>query len=265
MIETRNLRKSFGKLQVLKGIDIVLDRPGITAILGPNGSGKTTLIKCVLGMVLPDGGDILFNSEKLKDHWLYRDQISYLPQIARFPDNLRVRELLAMVKDLRQGRPANAERYIELFELEPHLDKRLGNLSGGTKQKVNLTLAFMFDCPMLIFDEPTAGLDPIARIKFKELLREARHAGKQIIITTHIMSLVEELADEIVFLLEGQIFFRGSVKDLEDRCGERNLERAIAKIMQYEIKQQDTPQSNQLNGQVPLSKSAEKIGQTPDE
>lgn len=232
MIELRNIHKSYGKLEVLRGIDLTFDQKGrIAAILGPNGSGKTTLIKSILGMVLPDKGEILLNGRSIKKQWAYRDGISYLPQIARFPENLTVLELIAMIKDLRGGH-AEDERLIQLFDLQPHLDKRLGNLSGGTKQKVNIVLAFMYDCPVVILDEPTAGLDPVAMIHLRELLHEAREQGKTILLSTHIMSFVEEMADEVVFLLEGNIRFRGSIRQLKTEYREENVERAIARILQ---------------------------------
>ncbi|HRF39492.1 MAG TPA: AAA family ATPase, partial [Saprospiraceae bacterium] len=107
-----------------------------------------------------------------------------------------------------------------------------GNLSGGTKQKVNIVLAFMYDCPTVILDEPTSGLDPVAMIHLRELLNEAREQGKTILLSTHIMSFVEEMADEVVFLLEGKIRFRGSLQTLKEQYQEENVERAIAHILQ---------------------------------
>lgn len=231
MIAIKNLHKAYGKNQVLKGIDLNFDAPGkITAVLGPNGSGKTTLIKCILGMVLPDAGEISILNKSIKGEWAYRSQIDYLPQIARFPENLTVRELIALIKDIRGVDPNDAE-LIKMFGLEPYLDKRLINLSGGTKQKVNLTLAFMYDSPLVILDEPTSGLDPVAMLRLRDLIRREKQAGKMILITTHIMSFVEEIADEIVFLLEGNIYFRGTLAELKARYNETNVERAIAQIL----------------------------------
>jgi Cu-processing system ATP-binding protein len=235
MISIQNLQKSFTGNEVLKGIDLDFDRPGITAILGPNGSGKTTLIKCILGMVIPTKGAVNVNGQNVKGNWEYRSQIGYLPQIAQFPDNLTVGELIAMIRDIR-GDGAAEGPLIELFELEPFLDKRLGKLSGGTKQKVNLVLALMYDSPILILDEPTSGLDPVALLHFKEFINAERQKGKTILITTHIMSLVEEIADEIVFLLEGNIYFRGRMQELNEKYGGENLEKAIAGILMGERK-----------------------------
>jgi Cu-processing system ATP-binding protein len=231
MITIHHLIKSYGKLEVLKGISLELHGPGVTAVLGPNGSGKTTLLKCLLGMVIPQHGQILVDGTDIRNDWQYRRYLGYVPQIANFPNNLTVREFLELIKDVRKMSTTSAQRYIQIFGLAPQLDSRLGALSGGTKQKVNLTAAFMLDAPYLFLDEPIAGLDPVALIRFKDLLSEEKEKGKQIILTTHIMNIVEELADEIVFLLNGRIYFQGSVVQLLKNLNEISVERAIAKIL----------------------------------
>jgi Cu-processing system ATP-binding protein len=233
MIKIEKLHKRFGKNQVLKGIDLDISQKGIFAILGPNGSGKTTLIKAILGMVIPDKGALLVGEMAVKRNWRYRDQIDYLPQIANFPANLRVKELIAMIKDLR-NRPGEDEKLIKLFKLEPFLSKKLSTLSGGTKQKVNLVLTLMFDSPIIILDEPTTGLDPIALIHLKALIAEEKAKGKIILITSHIMSFVEEIAGEIVFLLEGKVYFKGDINELKTQTNEINFERAIANLLTYD-------------------------------
>lgn len=234
MIQISSLNKKFGKLTVLNGLDLEIDSGGIFAILGPNGSGKTTLIKSVLGMVIPDKGEIKLNGESVLNNWKYRNEINYLPQIANFPANLTVKELIKMVKNLR---PKNASdnALIELFGLEPFLDKKLGNLSGGTKQKVNILLTFMFESDLIILDEPTTGLDPISLIHLKEIINKEKEGGKTILITTHIMSFVEEIADEIVFLLDGKIYFKGTSAALKEQTGQTDLEHAIAKLISKEL------------------------------
>ncbi|NNL33327.1 MAG: ABC transporter ATP-binding protein [Flavobacteriaceae bacterium] len=230
MVTIQNLHKKFAKNIVLSGIDLNIDSGGIFAVLGPNGSGKTTLIKAILGMVIPNKGDISVLGENIKQSSNYRNSIDYLPQIANFPSNLKVKELIKMIKDLRD-RPSNDQRLIELFNLTPFLDKKLGTLSGGTKQKVNLVLTFMFDSPLIILDEPTTGLDPISLIRLKALINEEKSRGKTILITSHIMSFVEEVSDEIVFLLEGKIYFKGSIDELKKNTGQPDFEHAIASIL----------------------------------
>jgi Cu-processing system ATP-binding protein len=230
MIEITNLHKKYGKVEVLDSVSLSIQEKGIFAILGPNGSGKTTLIKCILGMVIPQSGDILINGVNVKGKFDYRKNIDYLPQIAQFPENLTVSELLRMIKNLR-SKKAKDNELISLFKLEPFLDKKLGNLSGGTKQKVNLVLTFMFDSPLLILDEPTTGLDPVSLLHLKDLIRKEKAAGKTILITTHIMDFVDSMADEIVFLLEGNIYFKGTVDELKKKSDRNDLEHAIATIL----------------------------------
>lgn len=231
MIQVKELSKSFGKLNVLEGISFDIAQGGIFAILGPNGSGKTTFLKILLGMVIPDGGMIKFQDEDISRSHHYRKNIGYLPQIARFPDNLKVSEIISMIKDIR-NEASDAASMIALFGLEKYLDKKLGNLSGGTRQKVNIVLTFMFDTPVIVLDEPTAGLDPVSLIKLKELINKEKSRGKIILITSHIMTLVEELADEVVFLLEGKIYFQGTIARLKAETKTEDLEHAIAAIIE---------------------------------
>lgn len=230
MIQIEHLHKNFGNVQVLKDLDVTITKKGIFAILGPNGSGKTTLIKSILGMVLPNVGSVKINRTSVLNEFQYKNEISYLPQIANFPANITVKELIALLKDLRPKK-ATEQPLIELFELQPFLDKKLGNLSGGTKQKVNIVLTFMFDSNLIILDEPTTGLDPISLLHLKEMIRTEKAKGKTILITSHIMSFVEEIADEIVFLLDGKIHFKGSLNELKEKTKQPNLEHAIANLL----------------------------------
>ena len=231
MIVIKDLYKQFGKVTVLNGINLVFEDKGIHTILGPNGSGKTTLIKSILGMVIPNHGSIEFNGKQILGEWKYRNEISYLPQIAHFPQNLKVKELFKMINDLRPGSKHESE-LISTFQLEPYLDKKLSHLSGGTAQKVNIVLAFMFDSPLMVLDEPTVGLDPVALIRLKKLIQKEKKKGKTILITTHIMSLVEEISDEIVFLLDGKIYFKGTIEGLKKQTKQNDLENAIANVLE---------------------------------
>ncbi len=230
MIEINNVYKKFGKVQVLNKLDLTINTEGIFAILGPNGSGKTTLIKSILGMVLLDKGEIKINGKSVLRQFEYKKEISYLPQIANFPSNNTVSELIKLIKNLRPKQTREQE-LIEAFELTPFLDKKLGNLSGGTKQKVNIVLTFMFDNDLFILDEPTTGLDPVSLITLKKIIQQEKLRGKTILITSHIMSFVEEIADEIVFLLDGEIYFKGTKEQLYNITHKNDLEQAIANLL----------------------------------
>lgn len=233
MIQVKDLHKKFGPQVVLNGLDLDVNDQGIIAVLGPNGSGKTTLIKSILGMVVPDKGQIKIEGDSVLKRWDYRQNIDYLPQIANFPGNLKVMELITMIKDLR-GKPSRDQELIEFFKLQPYLDKKLNKLSGGTKQKVNLVLCFMFDSPLIILDEPTSGLDPISLLHLRDLIQQEKEKGKTILITSHIMNFVEEVADRIVFLLEGKIYFDGTVSELKTNTGQMDFEHAIATLLSEE-------------------------------
>lgn len=232
MIEIKDIHKRFGKVEVLKGINLEINKGGIFAILGPNGSGKTTLIKSILGMVIPDKGAIDIDGQGVIGGWVHRNEINYMSQIADFPPNLKVIELIEMIRNLRTKK-ADVDSLVDLFGLAPFLDKKLGHLSGGTRQKVNIVLTFMFESKIIILDEPTTGLDPVSLIHLKEIITEKKEKGHTILITSHIMSFVEEIADEIVFLLEGKIYFKGSLASFKEKTGQNKLELAIAHILTH--------------------------------
>lgn len=233
MIEISNIEKSFGKLEVLKGVDLKLESGKTYAFMGPNGSGKTTLLKCVLGLVKPDNGKILIDGEMVNNGWEYRNKIGYMPQIANFPENLKVLELFNMIRNIRK-KSVDIDHLLRYFELESSQDKKLKNLSGGMKQKVNAILTLMFDPKLLILDEPSVGLDPISHIKLKDVIRNERDKGKTVLITTHIINDVEELADEIIFLMDGKIYFQGTPDVLRLEQGEEALDKAIARLTNKE-------------------------------
>ena len=238
MVIIKDLYKSFGRLNVLRGVNLTIPEGKSVAILGPNGSGKTTLIKCLLGLVIPDQGDIFIDSSPVRNNWKYRNTIGYLPQIARFPENLTVNELFRMIADLRINSkgssldPSYQDKLISLFKVQNFLNKPLRSLSGGTRQKVNVILSMMFNPSLYIFDEPTVGLDPISCVRFKESVLMEKKNNKTIILTTHILSEVEEMADEIVFLLEGNVYYHGSTSRLVQEKNAPDLEKAIARMLE---------------------------------
>jgi Cu-processing system ATP-binding protein len=161
----------------------------------------------------------------------YRKRIGYMPQAARFPEHLTGREIIGLLTGLR-GRSAGLdEELIEQFRLDAHLDKPIRTLSGGTRQKLNAAVAFLFRPRLLILDEPTAGLDPVAAGVLKDKVLRAPAEGATVILTSHIMSEIEELAQDLVFLVEGNVVYQGSIESLLEQSGETRLERAIAGIL----------------------------------
>jgi len=234
LIEIKDLNKKFGKTEVLKNISLTIESGKVTAIVGPNGSGKTTLIKSVLGLVKQTAGEILVDGESTNGNFNYRNKIGYMPQTAKYPDNLTANELLSLVKDLRANDDIHSKKIIEPLNIKGELEKPFKNLSGGTKQKVSVLISFAFNPQIYFLDEPTAGLDPISSSYFKDLVAIEKENKKTIVLTSHIMGEIQELADEIVFLLEGEIKFKGTINSLLDHKKETKLERAIAELMSGE-------------------------------
>ena len=225
------LGKRFGRLDVLRGVHIGVAPGRITAVVGPNAAGKTTLIKTILGLVRPDRGTVEVNDEVVGRDPAYRKLIGYMPQSARFPEYLTGREILGLLTGLRERRSGLDEELIGQFCLDAHLDKPLRTLSGGTRQKLNAAVAFLFRPALIILDEPTAGLDPVAAGILKDKVLRAPSEGVTVILTSHIMSEVEELAQDLVFLVEGVVVYQGAVQSLLEQSGESRLERAIAAIL----------------------------------
>jgi len=232
MVEVEALTKRYGTLEVLKGVNARFESGRVTAVVGPNASGKTTLMKCILGLVVPDGGRIRVDGEEALGNPAVRARIGYMPQDPRFPENVTVGEVIRWIQELRGEYGRDLDGLLDRFALRPALDQPTRVLSGGTRQKLSALLAFLFDPPVLILDEPTAGLDPLASSRFKDLVAAARDNGKTIIMTSHVMSELEELADRVLFLLEGSVIFFGAVDELRAQTGEAKLERAVARLME---------------------------------
>jgi Cu-processing system ATP-binding protein len=237
MIQITQLAKRFGRIDVLRGVDLRIARGHVVGLVGPNGAGKTTLIKTLLGLTHADTGMIRIDDEPIgaAEDVSYRAQIGYMPQIARFPENLSAAELFAMLRELRGASTNLDEELVTKLGLESQLDKPLRVLSGGTRQKVNACLAFLFRPKLLILDEPTAGLDPLSSAILKDKILAARAEGTTVVITSHIMSELEELCDEVAFLLDGVVRFMGPVRELTSSTHQVNLERAIASLMIREV------------------------------
>jgi Cu-processing system ATP-binding protein len=232
MISVKDISKRFGKLQVLNSICLEFTKGRAYALIGPNGSGKTTLIKCMLGLVIPDGGNILVDGQSVLAAWKYREKIGYMPQIGRFPENMTIGQLFDMVRNIRAIQTMPDEELVEAFRLASIFDKRMHTLSGGTRQKVSAALAFLFNPPVLILDEPTAGLDPVSVEILKEKIQKEKVNGKLMIITSHIMSDLDEMVTDLVYLFEGNVHYQSTLHALKEETGHERLGKAISAIIQ---------------------------------
>jgi Cu-processing system ATP-binding protein len=231
MIIATNVSKKFAKLKALDNVSVTCNRGECIALIGPNASGKTTLIKSILGMVVPDSGFITFNGNNILHHWQYREQIGYMPQIGRYPDNMTIGHVLAMMKDIRSGVTELDEELVAAFELKAVLNKRMRTLSGGTRQKVSAALAFLFSPPVLILDEPTAGLDPVASEILKNKITTEKSRGKLVLITSHVLSELDDLVSQVIYMQEGKLLFHKTIEALREDTGEEKLAKAIARVM----------------------------------
>ena len=231
MIELKNTYKKFGKLEVLNDVNLHFKKGECIALIGPNGCGKTTLIKCILGMVIPTKGDILFNEKSVLNQFQYGEQIGYMPQIGRYPDYMTVGQIIEMVKKIRNSNQNLDEDLIKAFELDKIYNKQMRTLSGGTTQKVSAILAFLFNPDVLILDEPTAGLDPLASEILKEKIIKEREKGKLILITSHLLSELDDLISQIIFMQDGKVHFHKTIDDLLQITGEQKISKAIASIL----------------------------------
>lgn len=242
MIQIENLQKRFKKLQALHNITVNFHKGQVISLIGPNGSGKTTLIKSILGLVKPDAGKITFNGVPVDKDIAYRRNIGYMPQIGRYPDNMTIGQLFSMMKNLHSDREQLDEELFQSFKLNTMLDKPMKGLSGGTRQKVSAALAFMFDAEVLILDEPTAGLDPLSSETLKEKILKEKQKGKLILITSHILTDLEELTTDVLYLQDGQVVFYKTLQNLFALTGEDKLGKAIAYFMRYGIKAKELNQ-----------------------
>lgn len=226
-----DLSKNFGELNVLDSLSVDFQPGSVTALLGPNGAGKTTALKCILGLVRPDSGDISVGTEEIEDSGHYRHTIGFMPQLPHFPAQLTGWELAEMLDDLRDFTGDPDEELIDAFDVREDMEKPFRTLSGGTRQKVNAALAFRYSAPIMILDEPTAGLDPVAAIALKQKVRARRDEGCTVVITSHNLGELESLAEHVVFLLDGRARFDGTVDELLHQTGRQTLEEAIAHLM----------------------------------
>lgn len=231
MISIKQVNKTFGKIRALDNVSIELSKGKSYALIGPNGSGKTTLIKSVLGMVIPSSGDIMLDGKSILQDWKYRENIGYMPQIGRYPENMTIGQLVDMMKNIRKNSSELDDSLIDQFKLYKIYDKRMHALSGGTRQKVSAALAFLFNPPVLILDEPTAGLDPVSVELLKEKILAEKDRGKLLIISSHILSDLDELSSDMIYIYEGKVLYNNTIHAIKEETQEKRLGKAIATMI----------------------------------
>lgn len=238
MIKFEELTKQYGKQTVLKQLSMEWAAGQSIALIGPNGSGKTTLLKSLIGLVLPDSGRILVKDMDISKSHLYRRDIGYMPQINRFPENLTVAQLFVMMKKMRSEVDSSAydEDLYHEFNIERMNHKGLAALSGGMRQQVSAALTFLFDPSIIILDEPTAALDPVSNELLKEKINKEAKRGKLIVTTSHILNDLDDVAHQVIYMMDGEIKFFKEIEVLRKQTSESKLNKIIASMIKGEFK-----------------------------
>ena len=232
MIEASSITKTFGRLRALDEFSVSMGAGRAFSLIGPNGSGKTTFIKCLLGTVIPDSGTLTLDGSSLLGDPALRARIGYMPQIGRYPDNMRVGQLFDMLHEIRRGTSGRRDEDLkQAFEIDKIAHKPMRTLSGGTRQRVSACVAFLFDPDVLVLDEPTAGLDPVSVEILKEKVKAEQRKGKLVLLTSHILSDLDEITTDVIFIMEGKLRFSRPIDELRAESGEDKLGKLVARLM----------------------------------
>ncbi len=236
MLTVKNLKKSFGDVIAVNGVSFNVGENETVVLLGPNGSGKTTTLKSIVGLVIPDEGEIYINGiDALKGPKKAREFLSFLPQRVSLPENLKVIEVLEFFRKIRNLPIQRVEYVIEMLNLKDILQKYARELSGGNVQRLGIAIALMPDVPILILDEPTLSLDPEGVMRFKSLISSLKKEGKTILFTTHLLNEVDELADKVGVLVNGKLITFEGATELKRRLKFESKVYLVIKNMKYEF------------------------------
>lgn len=215
VLEVNGLSKSFGNFQALKDVSFFIRQGEIFGFIGPNGAGKSTTIRILLGILKKSGGAAkIFGKEVFVHSQEINESIAYVPGDVYLWPNLSGGELIDYLLKLRGAKHSQeTDRLIRLFELDPR--KKARTYSKGNRQKVAIIAALAADADLYIFDEPTSGLDPLNEFRFQDEVKKLKEKGKSILLSSHILSEVEKLADRVGIIREGEIIEQGSLEDLK--------------------------------------------------
>lgn len=209
-----NLRKRYGSLTALDGVSFALDPGTVTAVLGPNGAGKTTMFRCILGVTTFEGQVSVDGFSSHRQGKAARSRIGYLPQTPAFSDGDSCREALEFLADLRGVEKGTVKGLLKRVDLLDQVDTNVAHLSGGMRQRLALAAALISDPPVLLLDEPTANLDAASRSQLHEQVGRLRDEGRTVLISTHFLDSMSDLADRALVLRQGRVLFDGTAEEL---------------------------------------------------
>lgn len=228
VLSIKDLHKSYGSKEVLKGINLEVSKGQIIGYIGPNGAGKSTTVKILLGLEEGYTGEISVFGQNIEGNMDYKRKIGYVPEIAEIYDNLTAHEYLTFVGELYgldfEVADEKGQRLMELFSLKDVYHSRISSFSKGMKQKILIISSLLHNPDLLFFDEPINGLDANSVQVFKEILSQLAAQGKTIFYSSHIMDVVEKISSRIVLLNGGNIVADGSFHDLQEQNAEGSLE-----------------------------------------
>ena len=233
MIEIKNVSKTYnGKKKVLKNISFKIEGGEIFAFIGHNGAGKTTMIKCIMGILGFEEGDILVDNKSIKEEPLECKRImAYVADNPDLYENMKAIDFINFICDMYEVsediRRENTLKYAKMFEIEDKLNDDISSFSHGMKQKIALIAALAHDPKVLIMDEPFVGLDPKAVYDMKEIMRDMAKDGKTIFFSTHILDVAEKLCDRVAIIKDGTIVKVGKMKDIK---GDESLEQVFLEL-----------------------------------
>jgi ABC-2 type transport system ATP-binding protein len=225
MLSVQHLRKTFSTVVAVDDVSFDVERGEIFGLIGPNGAGKTTTIRAILNILLPDAGLITFEGRPFDE--TTRNMVGYLPEERGLYRKSRLLDMILYFSDLR-GMPRTeakreAIRWLERFGLADRAGRKVEELSKGNQQKVQFITSVIHKPPLLILDEPFAGLDPVNQLLFQEVFQEQRQEGRAIIFSTHQMDQAERLSDSLCLINRGRVVLGGSVREVKQRYGTNTL------------------------------------------
>lgn len=214
IVKVQSLQKKFGKFQALSNVTFTVNSGEVVGFIGPNGAGKSTTIRVLLGIINRDAGNVeIFNRDVWKDSLEIHKRISYVPGDVSLWGGLTGGEIIDLFIKLHGGGNKDKRDYlINRFELDPK--KKSKSYSKGNRQKVGLISALSVDSDLYILDEPTSGLDPLMEAVFQDEIEKIKNNGKSILLSSHILSEVERLADKVVIIRQGKIVETGTLDEL---------------------------------------------------